>query len=232
MRDINRAANEARTFHYKMTLPWGDDGERILAADMMMHYTKGMRDIKQAFEYAVREFINKYPALIIEAQTVLGSMFNSAEYPSTNEVRGKFSISTLMRPVPLANDFRVEIAEDEKNKIKAALTAENDRLTGEAMKEVWNRVYNSIKLMSERLSEDKPFRKNIIENVIELCDLLPQFNMMDDPDLTAMGNEIKQKLCGSTPKQIREDGQLREDLAQEADAIANKMSVFMGKSAT
>lgn len=166
LRDVNRAASKARKFHYERTLPWGDDGERILAADMVMDYTRGMRDCRHEFDFAVREFVNKYPGLIIDSQQSLGKMFNSAEYPTTSEVLNRFKLDTHMRPVPISDDFRIKITEAEASRIKAKLDAENQTLIKDAMQDVWDRLYNSVKMMADRLGEkDKSFKRSTVENV-------------------------------------------------------------------
>ena len=51
--EIRKSANEARTFHYENTLPWKDDGYRMLPSANYMDYTQAIRALKNKFEKAV-----------------------------------------------------------------------------------------------------------------------------------------------------------------------------------
>ena len=51
--NIRQIAGAARNRHYELTLPWAQDGARILPAAMFAKYDKEMRALKGEFEIAV-----------------------------------------------------------------------------------------------------------------------------------------------------------------------------------
>jgi hypothetical protein len=96
------------------------------------------------------------------------------------------------------------------------------------MKEVWDRLYERVKHMAEKLADPKAiFRDTMVENTKELCALLPRLNFMDDPDLESLRQQVESSLL-KHPEALRNDPDLRRDTAAEAKQIMDKMSVFMG----
>ena len=47
--DLSNLAGKARQFHYRLTLPWSDKGQRILPSDLFLDYRHGLAGIKAEF---------------------------------------------------------------------------------------------------------------------------------------------------------------------------------------
>src|SRR5262249_31409144 len=65
-----------RYYHYKETLPWLDDGSRILPATNFMSYTQQMKEEAEKFEEAFEAFAKVYPDLVDRAERELNGLFN------------------------------------------------------------------------------------------------------------------------------------------------------------
>jgi len=131
-------------------------------------------------------------------------------------------------PVP-NNDFRVQIADDELNRIQAEVTQRVEEAQTVAMKEVWGRLFERVQHIAGKLADPSAiFRDSMLENAKEICELLPRLNITDDPNLEQMRQDVEAKLLNNNPESLRLDPRLREDKAKEAKEIMDKMSVFMG----
>jgi hypothetical protein len=121
--------------------------------------------------------------------------------------------------VSIASEELTRIQEDVERRVSEAQTV--------AMKEVWDRLYDRVKHMAEKLADPKAiFRDTLVDNTKELCALLPRLNFMDDPNLEALRLEVEGGLL-KHPEALRNDPDLRRDTAVEAKQIMDKMSVFM-----
>jgi hypothetical protein len=230
VKTYQKAANEARTFHYENTLPWGDDDSRILPAKNYIPYTKKMRKLKESFEKAVNDFVSEYPGLIDRAQRNLNGLFNVKDYPSSADLPGKFDFSVNVIPIPAAGDFRVSLSDDEVEQIKADIEARVQDSISTAMKDAWDRLFRVVKHMAEKLRDQKAiFRDSLVGNIQELCDILPRLNLTDDPNLKKVVRETKQALAGLDPEVLRKHEIDRKMAADQADGILKKMSSYMGE---
>ena len=223
---VHKKSTYIRTKFYENTLPWGMEGTMMLPSANYLNFVTDFRKEKNEWLYLVSDFKNHYGQLLMDAQRLLGSMYNSADYPTEYELDKKFSIDMAMFPVP-ATDFRVQIASDELSRIQQDVEARVKNAQQQAMNEVWTRLYDRVKNMAEKLADPKAiFRDTLVDNLRDQCDMLTRLNFADDPNLEALRSEVESNLL-KHPDALRNDPDLRRDKAAEAKAIMDKMSVFM-----
>ena len=225
---IQRAANEARGYHYENTLPWLDDGARILPAANFTEYSARMRELKTRFEEAVAGFCEAYPALVDEARTNLNGLFDPADYPDTSEIRGRYGMEVSIDPLPEAGDFRVRLQARDVNRIQEEIARRARAAQARAMRDLWERLYGCVARMAERLGDrDAVFRDSLVENARELCALLPRLNLADDPRLEELRREVEGRLCRHEPQELRDRPGVRSRTARAAQDIMAVMEGYM-----
>jgi len=222
--NIQKIISAARTFHYENTLPWSDQGGRLLPSANYFDYVKDIQSFKDDFEREVANFLKVYPSLKDEARQRLNGMFDEKDYPDVYTLETKFAIKSMILPVPEADDFRVKITDDEVNSIKDAIAQQVQDSTEAAMNDLWQRLFKVVDHMVERLSDpDNKFKNTLIENITDLCDLLPKLNITADPELDEAVQEIKTKLTANDSQTLRDNDVARSNTAAEAQKIMNKM---------
>lgn len=112
LQPIAKMTSALREYHYTHTLPWTDDGRRLLPSKLYFEYTKAMRDMKAQFDTKVVDFIKAYPTIIAAERKRLGTLYNPEDYPP--DVAAKFSVAIYPEPVPSGGDLRVDIGADIK----------------------------------------------------------------------------------------------------------------------
>lgn len=216
---IRKQAAAARETHYALTMPWGDNGDRLLPSKAYMDYTTKLRKISSDFEQAVQEFLSVYPQLALDAQKRLGLMYDPRDYPSVNELREKFGLDTKFFPVPDAADFRVDLDAQHTQQLRDEIVKNIAARQQAALKDCWARLHDVVSPIHERLSkEDAIFRDSLIGNAKFLIDLLPKLNITEDPELEALRLEVQDKLL-KPPQRLRDDLMLRKDTADAAAEI-------------
>jgi hypothetical protein len=106
-----------------------------------------------------------------------------------------------------------------------------DRING-MMKDVWERVYDALKHMSERLDYPenadkgtrKIFRDTLVDNVRESLGMLKDFNITGDSRLTQLHMQLDSALMGVTADGLREDDSFRQETKRTVDSILSNMS--------
>lgn len=225
---IVSTSQAARQEHYRLSLPWKDEGWRILPTAMYSKYQDAMRDYHKKFDAEVEKFLSQYPQYVEEARIALNGMFNPGDYLQVPVIRQKFGIRVDVAPLPCGSDFRVTLASDELSNIQADVDARVKEATDAAVKDLWARLAGPVKSMVNKLSEpDSIFRDSLVENLKDIIDLVPSLNVTGDVALDSMAHECKSKLAGFNVEDLRKDKTLRKSAAEEAQAILKKMEGYL-----
>lgn len=237
LESIRKIATEARTFHYDNTLPWDNDGWRILPAANYSHWSDEMRRSKQAFEAAFADFKSDWEHHVEEGKKRLNGMYDRRDYPDKRELDQLFEFGTKAQPIPDGSHFVLDLGDEELAAIASQTDQRVEHATEAAMRDLWNRVHEAVKHMAERLTatrKDKhghivpaTFHDTLVGNLREIVDLLPRLNVTNDPTLEDMRKAIEAKLTAAEPQQLREEPKTRREVAKAAEDISKQMAAFM-----
>jgi hypothetical protein len=232
--EIQKIVSEARQEHYFITLPWDDNGYRVLPAAAYMDHVAKMRGLSNRFSAAVDDLARQFRTLVVQAKTRLGGLFRESDYPTPDELRAKFSFDTKVLPLPDAGDFRVALGNEEKDRIKRQITAAVEASLQVGARELWFRLYEAVQHLADRLTAYKvtgegiehPFRDTVISKLVRLVDVLPKLNITNDPELERMAEQVKNSLLVD-PNSLRRSESVRVETAKAATAIAQHMAGYM-----
>jgi hypothetical protein len=231
---IQTVVSESRQEHYFITLPWDDNGYRVLPAAAYMDHVEKMQSLSARFTRAVDALVHQFSTLVDQARVRLGGLFRPQDYPTLEELRSKFSFETRVLPLPDAGDFRVALGEEEKARIERQITAAVESSLQVGSRELWYRLYEAVHHMAERLSAyrvtkegvEHPFRDSVVVNLVKLVEVLPKLNVTADPELERLTQEVRASLLVD-PQQLRDCAARRSDTARAAAEIAARMSGYM-----
>ena len=231
---VSRAASRARQRHYQLTLPWADEGWHILSVAAHQRYVQELSVLHGEFETAIAGFIAGYPAAKAQARQLLGDLFDDTDYPSAAELRTCFSLSFRFKPVPIGNDFRVNLPERELARIKAELTADAEAASRIAMGDLYGRLAGVVSAMAERLRDPEAvFRDSLVTNIRRLCEIVDELNFTGDRTLRQLAADVGSSLAPLDPEQLRIDPKARKAAAAEAERqlelIQQAMRSFTGE---
>ena len=225
--NIHQKSTLIRKTFYANTLPWGIEGTQILPSANYLNFMTEFRKAKGDWQLLVNTFYQEYPRLHADAQRFLGNLYNRNDYPELHDIQRKFRMELPVFPVP-SDDFRVSIGDEELAKIQQDVETRVQNSAEQAMKEAWQRLYDRVKHMAEKLADPKSvFRDTLVENTKEVCSILSRLNFTDDPNLEDMRQQVEASLANNHPESLRNDPDLRQSKAEEAKVIMDKMGAFM-----
>jgi hypothetical protein len=229
LQPIQAAASAIRTHFYDRTMPWKDNGDRLLTRAMYMDFIQTHEDLAAQFDTAVDKFLKRdYLAAVDQASFRMGNLFDPGDYPRVEDLRRKFYVNLDIDVVTEADDFRVQMDQAEINDIRKQMEQALEQRIARAMQDVWGRLLDVVEKFRVKMADtDAIFRNSLISNMEELVELLPGMNVLDDPDLESMRLAVKTKLAGLDPEVLRKDDNLRSTAAREAAEIMDSMRGFM-----
>ena len=235
MKGITAAGNQVRTHFYSNTLPWKDNGDRLLTRKRYMPFIETHEKLVGNFIDAVDEFVGTlYPRAVARAEFRMGTLFKEADYPAPRDLKRKFycnlDIDAVTMPEMLKGCFEdKEAYEKAKADAEAAMTARTVKAVGS----LWGQLAEMLSHFGSKLSDENAiFRDSTITNLQELVDMMPDLNFTNDPNLTRIAAEIERTLLGYEPKDLRKQDKVRKAAAEDAARILEEMSGFMGAFVT
>ncbi len=224
LESLRSLSGQIRQYFYKITLPWSDEGYRLLPAHFYFELTTKMREFEQAFAQQVEEFLAVYPNYIEQVRPELNGLFREEDYPSTGKLRDKFGVRLEVLPIPSGQDFRVTLSQEEQARVAREIDENVRQSLQRGTEDLWVRLKGVVSHLVERLKEpESRFHASLVTNVFELVDLLPRLNVNQDDDLNRFAGEIKDSLCGFTAHDLKKNEILRVATANDAAQILTEM---------
>lgn len=238
---ITKAVTALRQYHYTHTLPWLDNGLRIIPVGMYDTYKREIAQLVDAYETATRDFCARWDSEIIpDARKRLNGMFNLSDYPA--DVRARFQVRSRFLPIPDVADFRVSIADSERQALAQQIEATMSDASQAAMRDLYERVSESVSHMADKLAgyrvvigedgkskTENAFRDSLVENLRDICDVLPKLNFAGDSRLEAIRAKISATLLQHSAQELRDDFKVRESVQRGAAEIASEIGAAMSE---
>jgi len=180
-----------------MTMPWSDNGSRLLTTAQYFRYHEVMTDLQQEFYRLVEQFLQVYEWKIMEAQAKLGALFNRDEYPTRAGLESKFAFRMAYIPLPDSGDFRIDIGNEGMVQIQAQYEAQYAAQIKGAMNDVWKRLHDNLTTLVRQLDVDEKGKGNrlfdtVFDGALALTDMLRTCNVTGDSQMEAMRLKLEQ----------------------------------------
>lgn len=251
---IKSLRGESRTWFNKYTLPWDDHGKRLFTTSQYFELMQDAANYEQRFNKLVSSFLSVYQTEVSKQAFERGAMFDRNEYPDVSEVAKKFSFAIDTSPVPLAGDFRVDIGKVALEELQERLTAANELRVNAAMGDVWDRVKTQVEWVHERMTAIMEYDPDEVEETktldddgnvikvdikkkrrpklydtmldtgIELCGMLRDFNITNDPALEEARKMLESALVRVDIDSLKESTEMQSATRTAMKSIMDKFA--------
>lgn len=236
LKDIEKVAGKARNLNKAQTLPYLA-GQDLLPVGNFDSHAEVIGRYKDVFNALVTEFLSTYEKARDAQQLRLGDMFDATDYPPVQDVRERFQFTISYQPLPDGNTFDKMFGSEEMEKMLIE-NAEADMQSkiDEAMHELWSRLISRVDNFQSAMRRYQPktaeskavgtFKDSIVQNIRDLCDVLPRLNLTGDADLNNYCELVRSKLAGLDAGDLRQDEVLRKNAADDAQSILDAMAGY------
>ena len=234
---LNATLNEARKTHYHHTLPWDDVGARLLPVANYERYTSALDSLIERMFRERERFLADYDNQVDQARLDLGQLFQREDYPSREELRGRYSAHYRIVPVPDSGHFLADLGSGENERVRRDIEQHvQERLNG-ALGDLYRRLGEAVGHVCERLGDDpngkpKVFRDSMILNLRELVDIVPRLNLFGDRYLEGLCRDVQQRIASVDPDVLRPSGRfdpaVRRQVKRDAQDLAAHFAGYFG----
>ena len=225
---IVTASNALRGHFYDKTLPWADQGARVITRVGYRPFLEAHEKLMANFTGAAERLVEvDYPAARARAEFRMGDAFNPDDYPEPRELLDKFYVKLDIDPIPEGADFRVDVSKQDAAAIRQQIEDRTRTRIQAAAADVWGRLKLVVEHYAKTMANtDIKFKDATVRNLHDLVEALPALNILEDPALEAFAKDVRQSLDW-TAKEIRDDPETRKAAAAEAEAVLDRMGSMM-----
>ena len=231
---VTSVINSARKYHNTVTVPWTDDGQRLLPVTMSDQYKKQMDDHIVQFGDSVNNVLKDYAYWRMQAGKELGDLYDESEYPSQDDLRDMLYLSYDINPIPEADHLVVELDKQSIEQIKADINKKTSEKLGVAVGSLYKRINDIILMLQSKLEDNedgstKVIRASVLEKVAEVVDIVPDLNLTNDENLNKICEDLRRTVEGVKVENLRQnssefDKDTKDQVSESLDEIAEKMS--------
>lgn len=233
---LQKFAGNLRNLHYSMTMPWSDNGQRLVTTMQYFKYNEVMTEMIDEGWRMVDDFLNVYEWKVMDAQAKLGAMFNRDEYPTRDAIRDKFAFRLSYEQLPdggNTGDWRLDLPHEAMQTLRTNYTDTFNLKIKGAMDDVWTRLHTNLTRLVRQLDVDEEGKGNrlydtVFDQALSLTEMLGTCNVTGDTQMEAMKRQLEQALHQSdgaplTVDKIKKSPTLREDTRAKLDAALSAL---------
>ncbi len=209
------------------------DGAYLIPLPFVKEARDVISDGQHLLDQSVSSLVDRLPALIEERKQKLGKLFNSAEYPTADDVKAAYKIGytfvSFGAPDRLADVDEALAASAQQQWNERLSTAYEDVVLG-----LRESAASVLRELAERLGvgddgKPKAIRGTALRDVNELLERLPILNSIgEDDELASKLSKVGVYLKGLDPDVLRKAPAVREQL----QAIATETAAELDKLVT
>lgn len=198
--------------------PLFKSGTFIIPVGLVEDVYAGLEKFKVDRDTDIDAFIATYPAKKAEAKERLKDLYNAAQYPTADVVKGAFEMKWYL--IEFSTPGKVKkiskaIYEKERAKAEAEWAGATEQIRNAlrvAMAEL-------VEHMVERLAADddgkaKTFKTSMITKFAEFADLFGKRNLTGDAELAALVEKAQKVMTGVDAAGLRSDSELKTRVAE------------------
>jgi hypothetical protein len=196
----------------------------LLPNTKFFDFVQAINKVKERFVISREYFKENLPLYKTEGMMRMGTYAEDV-YPKVENIDKLFQLEIMIRPCPNSGDIRVDVPYEVLREIRNNSEEHLKADVTEAVKDIWIRFNKHLSHLSKQLNsaDPKKFRSSMIKNVEDMINIIPLYNLTDDPDLEKKRKEAKQIIDAmGTMEDIKEDENIRREAVDKLTDLLNK----------
>lgn len=242
-RKIIALQNETRQTIFDRSMPWDNNGWRLLPNTQLqwaMAYVTGQQ---QEFDHLLSELRHQASQIIATAEANRGSF--SVEVPTEDELIEAYSLEHNIQPLPEGSQFRglpQEVADKLQHALDQRVATAVEAAQTDVMRRLSAPLENFVERMrlydereealerGEEVGRAGVFRDSVLHNIQSIVGMLDEFNVGDDERMATLKQQLE-VMGRLTPEALRTRADVRKAAATRAQKVADNLNSWLAPPA-
>ena len=232
----NQKFSEIYEYHRDHTVPWVDNGPRMIRTDAMQEYKQEMRKRIAAANEAVDDLVANWDDEVQrDLDRIRGinpELAKPADYPSRLVIKHAYDAQITFMPVPDEEDFRIGMDAEDIQRLRDAADEAERNATTHVIQQLLEPLQAAAEKLKVEIGEDgSVFRDSLTKNIIEVATRMEKVNLSTDPRIAKMIKYVRDlgKHADDKKDALRSSPEFREKAADKVEeTIKNITSVMDG----
>ena len=232
LKDVESMVREMRAYFDNKTLPWDNNGWRIVPASDYEEMMNHLDSMDQELTRLKQNVVQNWDRVKEDSEAKLGDLFDESTFPSDAEFQASFQRELEVEPIPDCGHFSAKVLSQAQGKIADRLNERVEAQLAAAHDDLWQRLQKHVNHAAERLAAytvdgDGKVTNRLYDSVVtNLRDIVPvarSLNIADDQDLESVIRDIERSLIQYPVSDLKQDDSLRSKIANEASRISSNI---------
>ena len=229
------AAQALRETVYAYSFPFGDGKVRLSTVKAFPKLQKAWKAGVNRLDDAAENYFSDYPALMAQAESQLGSLYDATQYPSIEELRRAYKVRLDIWPLPESGHFVADLSDEAVREAKAGIEQTYKESLESSFKLMADKSEKLVTSFIEKLEshgrDEKTgkmagiFRDTLISNISDQASLIRDLNFTNEAGIETMAVHLD-RLAKVTGESLRDDPALRASKVTEAKSLLAKLDSF------
>jgi len=217
IKPITQAFSKIRKHYYAMSVPWDNDGRRLMDSANFLKLQQIYAEIKQnELDPAVDTFIMEYEKYVVQAREDLQGLFDPKDYPPSSQL--VFKDGFEFEKLPEENDLsRLGVSQ---HYVEEQVELAKTRLET-AHQEMYRKIFDVVSHLAKIASApDAKIFDTAITHVDDAVEVLENLNVLNDPVLQNLLDNTADLMKGITKDRLKSDPNFREKAGKDLNETA------------
>lgn len=214
---------EVQKYINENTLPWCDEGVRLLPNSHYLEFASELGRLRSQAEAAVLELYNNWDDCVSRDLAALGAAADPDDYPDADTMAAKWHIKIRFSPIPEADDFRVDVSEEDRKEMEEDFEASANEATNYLLTQLLEPISKMVDALGKVWSKHG-YERTLVTNVTDITARARKLNLNGDPRIAKICDEADSILQGLTAKDLKQDHELASDVREGMAEVQKKLA--------
>jgi len=161
----------------------------------------------------------------------LGDLFDESAYPTDEQLDRKFKIDFTILNIPEVGDARAGWDTATEQRFVENVKRQHDNNVKAVLIEIATKLHKEVAHVFDRMNTCDGTRKGrftdtLIDKLAAKADMMEAYNITNSQEIKDIVKDIREQLCNHTPKELRDEPELREEKGAKARQLVSRLAKF------